>query len=263
MPALDLFRLDGRVALVTGASQGIGAGIVRAYAEAGADLALASRSVAELERLAEELRRLGRRVVVIPTDVSDRAAIQPMVDRTLDELGGLHILANVAGVNRRRDILDVTHDDWDFVMDVNLRATYFAAQAAARAMRQSGGGKILNIASMTSYRGFSGVSVYGASKAAVLLLTRSMAVEWARHNIQVNAIAPGWILTPMVSSMTEARRQWVLDHTPQHRMGTPEDIGSLAVYLCSAAADFITGQTYPVDGGFTAGNPWPDLKAGD
>jgi NAD(P)-dependent dehydrogenase (short-subunit alcohol dehydrogenase family) len=261
MPILDLMRLDGRIALVTGASHGIGEGMARGFAEAGADVALAARSTDDLERVAASIRALGRRALVVPTDVADLDAVQRMVDRTIDEFGAIDILANVAGVGHRKNILDCTPADWDYVLNIQLRAVYFASQAVARVMLRQGRGKIVNIASMTSYRGYSGLSLYGLAKAAVLQLTKTMAVEWADHNVQVNAIAPGWIVTPLLDGMAETRKQWVLDHTPQHRMGSPEDIAALAVYLASPAADFVTGQTYVIDGGFVAGHPWPKLPA--
>jgi 2-deoxy-D-gluconate 3-dehydrogenase len=253
-------RLDGQVALVTGASHGIGEGIALAFAEAGADVALAARNREDLERVAGLVRERGRRALVAPADMLDLSGMAPLVERTVAELGGLHILANVAGVTRRKAIVEATLDDWEYVVDTNLRGVYFMSQAAARVMLAQARGKILNIASMTSYRGFDGVSLYGLTKTAVVSLTKMMAVEWAPQNIQVNAIAPGWIDTPMTASMAPARRKWVEDHVPQGKYGTPDDIAPLAVYLCSPAAAYVTGQIIPVDGGFTAGNPWPPLS---
>ncbi|MCC6625988.1 MAG: glucose 1-dehydrogenase [Chloroflexi bacterium] len=257
---LDRMRLDGQVALVTGASHGIGEGIALAYAEAGADVALAARSADDLERVAGLVRALGRRALALPADMRDVAALPGLVERVVGGLGRLDILANVAGVTRRKALLEATLDDWDYVVDINLRGVYFMSQAAARAMIAGGrGGKILHIASMTSYRGFDGISLYGLTKTAIISLTRMMAVEWAPHDIQVNAIAPGWIDTPMTSTMAPARRQWVEEHVPQGAYGTPDDIAPAAVYLCSPAAHYVTGQVVPIDGGFLAGNPWPPL----
>ncbi len=259
MGVLDSFKLDGKVALVSGASHGIGEGIAIALAEAGADVAVAARSVADLDRVATIIRGTGRRAIVIPTDVNDLAGISAMVRSVEEQLGRLDILANVAGVARRKSIFDVSIDDWNYVMDVNLRGAFFVAREAALAIKKQPGGKIINIASMTAYRGFNDVSLYGMSKAAIIEMTRMMALEWAEFNIQVNGIAPGWIDTPMTASMSSERRAWVEEHVPQGKYGVPADIAKLAVYLASPASDYTTGQTIPVDGGFIAGNPWPKL----
>ena len=167
----------------------------------------------------------------------------------------------MAGVNRRKPILDVTLDDWNFVLDVNLRGLYFASQAVAKRLvaRNAGWGRIIHIASMTSYRGFSDLSLYAVTKSAVVNLTKTQAVEWAGYGIRVNAIAPGWIETPMTAQMSPGRRQWVEAHLPQGAYGQPEDLAGAAVYLASPASDYTTGQTFPVDAGFTAGSPWPAL----
>src|SRR5439155_8339764 len=164
MPILDKLRLDGRVALVTGASHGIGEGMALAFAEAGADLALAARSQADLERVAGLVRDLGRRAIVVPTDVSDLDALPRLVDRTVTELGAIDVLANVAGVSFRKNISDCTPADWDYVMNIHLRSVYFLSQAAVRVMQRQQRGKIINIASMNSYRGYQGLSLYGLAK---------------------------------------------------------------------------------------------------
>ena len=256
MSIIDSLRLDGKVALVTGASKGIGEGIALAYAEAGADVALVARNPVDLEAAAERVRALGRRAVAISADVGDLSSHAPLVARVVTELGGLDILFNGAGVTRRQPIFEVTPDDWDYIFDINFKGVYFLCQAAGRVMVERGGGKIVNIASMNSFRGFPDVSLYGMTKAGIVQLTRSLAVEWAEHNIQANAIAPGWIDTPMTSSMKPERRRWVEAHLPQGHYGTPRDLAGLAVYLASPASDYTTGQTFPVDGGFLAGNPW-------
>ncbi len=259
MALMDDMRLDGRVALVTGASHGIGEEMAVAFAEQGADIALAARSQADLERVAERIRALGRRAAVVPTDVADLAAIQTMVSRTVDELGPPDILANVAGLTRRKSLLEVTPEDWDYVINVNLRGLYFVTQAVGRHLTEQQRGKVINIASMTSFRGFADISLYGITKSAVVQFTKGMAVEWAPYNIQVNAIAPGWIETPMTVTMAPSRRRWVEEHVPQGKYGTPRDLCHMAVYLASAASDYVTGQTFAIDGGFLAGNPWPPL----
>lgn len=256
MAVLDTFSLAGRVALVTGAGKGIGVGLALAYAEAGADVALVSRTAADLERIAEEIRGTGRRALVVVADVSQVAAQSDIVERVVTQLGTIDILANAAGVTRRQPVLDVSPADWDFIFNTNLRGVYFLCQAVGKVMIAQRRGKILNIASMNSYRGFPDVSVYGLTKAGIVHLTKSLAVEWARHGIQANAIAPGWIGTPMTSTMQPERRRWVEAHLPIGHYGVPSDLAGLAVYLASSASDYTTGQTFAVDGGFLAGNPW-------
>ena len=192
MTFIDQMRLDGKVALITGASHGIGEGIAVAFAEAGADVGLAARSVSDLERVSRRVESLGRKALVVPTDVSDLSAIQSMVDATVDSMGSIDVLANVAGSVRRVSMLEASADDWDFITHVQQRSVYFASQAVARVMVEQGrGGKMLNIASMTSYRGYHGISLYGAAKAAVLQMTKNMAVEWAPYDIQVNGSPQG------------------------------------------------------------------------
>lgn len=261
MSIADDMRLDGQVALVTGASHGIGEALALAFAEQGADVALVARSTHDLERVARQVRALGHAALVVPADVADLGAVERMVSEVAEKLGPPDVLANVAGVTRRKALLEVTPEDWDYVVNVNLRGTYFATQAAGKIMTSRKRGKVINIASMTSYRGFSGISLYGLTKAAVVQFTKSAAVEWAPHNVQVNAIAPGWIETPMTVSMAAERRTWVNAHVPQGKYGTPRDLCPLAVYLASAASGYTTGQTFAVDGGFLAGNPWPEANA--
>ena len=257
MNIVDSFRLDGRVALVTGAGRGIGEGIAVGLAEAGADLALVARTRSDLERVAEEIRTLGRRALVVPCDVADVTAIPATVQKVVEAYGQIDILVNCAGLQRRMTVLEATVEGWEQVINTNLRSVYFTTQAVGSVMVERRRGKVINIASMTAYRGFHMISPYGISKAGIANFTKYLAVEWAPYNIQANAVAPGWITTPMTSQMGADRIRWVCEHVPQGKFGTPRDVAGLVVFLASPAADYITGQTIPVDGGFLAGNPWP------
>lgn len=255
----DRFGLGGRVALVTGASGGIGGALGEALAAAGASVVLAGRNEAELACVRERIEGRGGRAEIAVADLADVPACRDLVARALDLYGRLDVLVNCAGTNRRTPMLDVTPDEYDRVMAVNLRAAFFLCQAAARAMVSTGGGKIINIGSLTSTIGLSEVSVYGATKAALAQLTKTMAVEWARHNIQVNCLAPGFILTPLTRDALwgdDAKRRWMLDRIPARRPGLPEDLIGLALLLASPASDYITGQTITADGGLLAGSPW-------
>ena len=256
MGILEELRLDGKVALVTGASRGIGQAMALAFAEAGADLALVARSAGDLERVAEGARKIGRRTSIVPLDVSHLDAIPRMVQSVTSALGRVDILVNAAGVTWRQPLVEATPANWDHVVNTNLRSVYFVCQAVGRMMIAQRSGKIINLASMTSFRGFADISLYGVTKAGVVILTKTLAVEWAPFNVQVNAIAPGWIDTAMTSTMAPERRRWVEAHVPQGHFGTPGDVTGLAIYLASRASDYVTGQVFPVDGGFTAGSPW-------
>ncbi|MHB1134729.1 MAG: SDR family NAD(P)-dependent oxidoreductase [Chloroflexota bacterium] len=256
MNVSEQLRLDGKTALVTGASKGIGRQLALTYAEAGANLALVARDVAQLEEVAAAARRLGRQALVLPTDLTDLAAIAGLVERAAAEFGHLDVLVNAAGINRRQPVLEVTPEDWDFVLNTNLRAVFFVCQAVGRLMVAQRAGKIINFASTNTYRSFPDLSLYALSKAAIARLTATLAVEWAQHNVQVNAIAPGWIETPMTASMNEERKQWVNRNVPAGRFGRTEEIAGLGLCLASAASDYTTGQVFVVDGGFLAGSGW-------
>jgi len=252
------FSMEGKVALVTGGGRGLGRGLALALAAAGADVAVAARTRTQLEEAATELERLGRRALPVVVDVRDPHSISAMVETVVEEMGGLDVLVNAAGVNRRVPSLKLTPEIWDEIVDTNLKGTFFASQAAARVMAERGGGKIINIASLTSQLGLPQRVPYTAAKAGVLGLTRALAVEWAPYNIQVNAIGPGYFRTEMTEPLFRDP-EWVkrlLSRIPAGRVGVPEDLAGAAIFLASKASDYITGQIIYVDGGFLAG--WPD-----
>ncbi|HEX5181524.1 MAG TPA: 2-dehydro-3-deoxy-D-gluconate 5-dehydrogenase KduD [Allosphingosinicella sp.] len=248
----DPFDLNGRVAIVTGANSGIGQGIALALAEAGADLALAGRSPAE--ETAARAEALGRRVALIPADLSTIAPVGEVLDRTLAEFGRLDILVNNAGIIRRADAVDFTEADWDAVVDTNLKSLFFLCQAAGRHMIVEGRGKIVNIASMLSFQGGIRVPSYTASKSGVAGLTRLLANEWAAKGVNVNAIAPGYIATSNTKALQadESRNRQIVERIPAGRWGKPSDLGGAAVFLASGASDYVNGHILAVDGGWLA-----------
>lgn len=255
--AKDAFDLSGRVAVVTGANTGIGQGIAIALARAGADIAAVGRS--EATETAERVRGLGRRCELIQADLSSIEPVEGVVETVVSKLGKLDILVNNAGIIRREDALDFSEEDWDAVMDTNLKTLFFLCQAAARHMTswssQTGErGKIVNIASMLTFQGGIRVPSYTASKSGVGGLTKLMANEWATRGINVNAIAPGYIATNNTAALQsdETRNRQILERIPEQRWGDPADIGGAAVFLSSKAADYVQGHILAVDGGWLA-----------
>jgi 2-dehydro-3-deoxy-D-gluconate 5-dehydrogenase len=246
------FDLSGKVAIVTGANTGIGQGVAIALAEAGADVALVGRTPAE--EAAEMVRAAGRRAAIVDADLSTIAPVLGVIEQTVAELGRLDILVNNAGIIRRADALDFSEEDWDAVIDTNLKSTFFLAQAAARHMVAHGGGKIINIASLLSFQGGIRVASYTASKSGVAGLTRLLANEWATKGINVNAIAPGYIATNNTAALQadEVRNRQILERIPAGRWGQPSDLGGAAVFLASSASDYVHGQILAVDGGWLA-----------
>jgi NAD(P)-dependent dehydrogenase (short-subunit alcohol dehydrogenase family) len=244
------FRLDGKVALVTGASRGLGAGIADALKEAGATVAGTSREQGSAEQVAERLDS-----VPIAMDVSDVASVRASVDHVASELGRLDILVNNAGLNIPQGIFDVDEASWDAVVDTNLKGTFFATQAAARHMADRGeGGRIINVASQAGVVGIEERSAYGASKGGTVLLTKVLAIELAEHGVTVNAVAPTFIATELTRATLEdpAWRERILSRIPLGRVGEVEDVAAATVYLASPAAAMVTGHTLLVDGGWTA-----------
>lgn len=251
------FDLTGRVAMVTGANTGIGQGIAVALAGAGADVALVGRS--EASETARMVFDLGRRALLVPADLSSIEPCARVVEEVASELGRLDILVNNAGIIRRADALDFTEEDWDAVMDTNLKSLFFLSQAAARHMeewssQQGSRGKIINIASMLTFQGGIRVPSYTASKSGVGGLTKLLANEWAPKGINVNAIAPGYIATNNTAALQadENRNRQILERIPEGRWGDPADIGGAAVFLASKAADYVQGHILAVDGGWLA-----------
>ncbi len=254
----ELFALDGRVALVTGASGGIGSALAMGLARAGASVAIHGRSAERLARLTDEIAAAGGVATPFVADLADLAAVEPLVEAVEAQLGPVGILVNCAGTNQRMPIAAITPEIYDLIMSTNLRSLYFLTRAVAATMAEQGGGKIINIGSLTSSIGLGDVSVYGMTKSALAQLTKTMAIEWAEQNIQVNCLCPGFIATELTASVwaNPARRQWMLDRLPNKRPGRPEDLVGLAIYLASRASDYTTGQSFAVDGGFLAGSQW-------
>lgn len=250
MPSL---RLDGRVALVTGGSRGLGLGMALTLAHAGANLALAARTPSELEEAAAQLRALGREVITIPTDVSSVPAVREMVHTVADHYGRLDILVNAAGINIRQPADTFTEEDWDRLMAVNLKGAFFASQEAAPIMRRQGRGKIINVSSLSSEIVLPNIALYAISKGGMRQMTRALAVEWAADNIMVNAIAPGRFWTAMTDAVFSDPDLYAsaVSVIPLGRPGVASDLAGVTLLLASDASNYITGQTLIVDGGWS------------
>lgn len=250
---LDQFKIDGKVAIVTGSAQGLGQGMALGLAEAGADVALVD--ILDMSDTQKQIESLGRRCVAIQADLTDKACVPVIIETTVKELGSVDILFNNAGIIRRAPITEFTEKDWDDVMNINIRTLFFLSQAAGKVMIEQGrGGKIVNTASMLSFQGGIRVPSYTASKSAVMGLTRLLANELGAHGINVNAIAPGYMATENTKALREdpARNQAILDRIPAGRWGTPQDLQGVAVFLASAASQYLQGYTIAVDGGWLA-----------
>lgn len=253
MTTFEKFSLSGKVAVVTGATRGLGQGIAIGLAEAGADIVCVGRTDDSETR--ERVEALGRRYMNLRLDVSDEATPDLVVEKTVERFGKIDILVNAAGITRRVMAIDISRKDWQDVLDVNLTALFFMCQAVARQfIKQGGGGKIINIGSMTSYQGGFKVIPYTASKAAVRNITMHMCNEWSKYNIHINCIAPGYMITNMTAPMrTEASRMAETNtRIPMERWGLPEDLAGAAIFLASDASDYVNGFTIAVDGGFLA-----------
>ena len=251
----NLFDLSGKIALVTGTSRGLGQYMGRALAKAGADLAITSRDAKSLEPFAEEIRALGRKVFSVALDVREEKSIHNAVVAVEEHYGRIDIVLNNAGCNIRKPALDVTWEDWNTILETNLRGPFFVAQAAARGMIARGYGRIINIGSVTSVAGYAGLGPYGASRGGIKQLTMSLADDWGSHGITVNCLAPGWFRTEQNKVMYE-NAEWVAylkDRIPLKRPGLPNDLDGAVVFLASEASRYVTGQTLLVDGGISTG----------
>jgi gluconate 5-dehydrogenase len=251
----SLFDLTGKVALVTGTSRGLGQYFARALARAGADLAITSRNKSTLSAFASEIHALGRQTFSAELDVRDYASIQRAVAAIEAHYGKIDILVNNAGCNIRKPALDVSWDDWNTVLDTNLRGSFFVAQAVARGMTQRGYGRIINIGSVTSVAGYAGLAPYGSSRGGIRQLTMSLADDWGSRGVTVNCLAPGWFKTEQNRVLYEnsAWVEYLCDRIPMKRPGLPDDLDGAVVFLASESSRYITGQTLLVDGGISTG----------
>ena len=251
---MKLFDLSGRIAIVTGGNQGIGFGIAKGLASAGATVVIANRRAAEGQKAAESLQKEGFKAVAIPTDVSSKSSVETLVSKVISDFGKLDIMVNNAAVIVRNPIEDFTEEEWDKIMNTDLRGLFFCCQLAGREMIRNKKGKIINISSVLSQIIQPGRSVYAAAKAGVSHLTRGFALEWGKYHINVNAIAPGLTITPLNQKYLEENPDYLkktVESIPLGREAYPPDYIGAAVFLASDASDYITGQTLLVDGGMT------------
>lgn len=254
MCILDKFKLDGKIALVTGASVGLGRAMAIALAAAGADVACHCHFADEADETCAAIKNLGRKTFSVSGDMSDKEVPQRVVDEVIERFGKIDILINNAGMIRRAPAVEFSEDDWTTVLEVNLSSVFRLSQAVGRKMIEQGSGKIINIASLLSFQGGVAVPAYTASKSGVAGLTKALANEWAKHNINVNAIAPGYMATNNTTALRadETRNRQILERIPAGRWGEAEDLQGAAVFLASSASDYLHGHILVVDGGWMA-----------
>ena len=250
----QLFDLTGRGAIVTGAGRGLGRTMALALAAAGADLALASRTTPELDSLVEEVEALGRRAIAVPTDVTSPEACEALVAAAVERLGRLDILVNNAGTNVRKSALEITPDEYDFVIQTNLKGYFNGARAAGRRFVEQGSGKVINVSSILGSVALPNQAAYASSKGAIDQLTKVLAIEWATANVQVNGLAPTYFETDLTRPLYEdpERKAFIEERTPMGRWGQPHELAGAVIFLAGDASNFVTGQTILVDGGWTA-----------
>lgn len=256
-----LFSLTDKTVLVTGASGGIGRVLARAFAAAGATVALHGRKHEELSSILTEIVASGGQATIHIDDLADLSACQRLVNSVCAAHGRLDVLVNCAGMNRRKPIAEVTPDDFDTIVAVNLRSVFFLCQSTHPILKAQGGGRIINIGSATSSSGLGDVSVYGITKSALANFTKTMAVEWARDGILINCLAPGFMMTPLTEKALwgdPVRNQWLTERIPLRRPGLPEELVGMALLLASEAGSYITGQLINVDGGYNIGGWWKE-----
>ncbi len=255
MTVLDDFRLDGKISIVTGASRGLGKAMAEALAEAGSHVVLAARTEEALKAVAENIEAAGAKALVVPTHVEEEEELNRLVEQAVDEFGRIDVLVNDAGTTARYPAMDFPLEEWDRVLAVNLRSVFLLCQKVGRVMMRQGGGKIINIASLLSEVGVALIPPYASSKGGIRQLTKSLAVEWAKYNICVNAIGPGYFRTELTEGLYQdpERYQPVMNRLAIKRWGKPEDLKGAVVYLASKASDYVTGQILYVDGGYLAG----------
>jgi 3-oxoacyl-[acyl-carrier protein] reductase len=242
-------KLNGKIALVTGGAQGIGRAIALALAREGARVAISDINLEKAKETCREIEALGKEALAVGGSVAEAKDAEAMVEKTVEAFGGLDILVNNAGITRDGILLRMKEEDWDLVLDVNLKGAFHCTKASLRALIKRKGGKIINIASVTGQMGNAGQANYAASKAGLLGLTKSAAREYASRNIQVNAVAPGFIDTAMSQAIPQKEREMLIKAIPMERLGTPEDIAEAVLFLASPASDYITGQVVNVNGG--------------